>query len=224
MTKTSIFSFILLLSCTFLRSETITTVFKDKSHDALPTTFLTEIDGEITLTGKITTSNGVSVRNVKLTLKKGNTIISTLITDGAYTFANLDANETYTIELENMTDPYNGVTTFDIARIAKSILNIEPLNSNYSIMAANVSEVDNDNSVVDVMDLILIREFILRKIPALPGNTWNFVPSNYEFTTVAPNFPKPQPMSQSFTIKTASSPIEFNFVGIKEGDVNGTTR
>jgi hypothetical protein len=147
-----------------------------------------------------------------------------LITDGAYTFTNLDANETYTIELENMTDPYNGVTTFDMATIAWSILNVIPFENNYSLMAANVSEVDTDNSTVDVMDILLIRKFILRQIPALPGNTWNFIPSNYQFLMFAPNFPKPQPMSQSFTIKTASSPIEFNFIGIKEGDVNGTTR
>ncbi len=224
MTKTSIFSFILLLFCTISRSETMSTVFKDKSHVALPTTVLTEIDGDITLTGKITTPNGYSVRNVKLTLKKGNTIISTLMTDGVYTFSNLDANETYTIEIENNSDQFNGVTTFDMATIAWSILNVFPFENNYNLMAANVSEVDTDNSTVDVMDILLIRKFILRQIPVLPGNTWNFIPSSYQFSTVAPNFPKPQPMSQSFTIKTASSPIEFNFIGIKEGDVNGTAR
>ena len=226
MTKTNILSFVLLFFCVLSRGEQITTVFIDKSHDVSLISPLLNATGDITISGKIEAENGIAVSNVQLTLKQGNTILATTTTTalGTYAFPNLDANQTYTIEVAKNTDIYHGITTFDMNLITKSILGEVPLNSNYKLMAANVSENDTDNSTVDVLDVLLIRRTILRVDPSLPINTWSFIPSGYQFTTVAPNFPKPQPARQSFTITTASASIEFNFVGIKEGDVNGTAR
>lgn len=226
MTKTNIFSFILLFFCVLSKGEQITTVLNEKSHDVQLISPSLNATGDMTISGKIEAENGFAVSNVQLVLKQGNTILATTTTTnlGTYAFTNLDANQTYTIEVEKNTDVYNGITTFDMSLITKSILGEVPLNTNYKIMAANVSENDTDNSTVDVLDVLLIRRTILRVDPSLPVKTWSFIPSGYQFTTVAPNFPKPQPARQAFTITTASASIEFNFVGIKEGDVNGTAR
>ena len=226
MTKTNILSVILLFFCDLLRGEQITTVFIDKSHDVSLISPYLNVTGDITISGKIVAENGFAVSNAQLTLKQGNTILATTTTTtlGTYAFLNLDANQTYTIEVSKNTDVYIGITTFDMNLITRSILGEVPFSSNYKLMAANVSENDTDNSTVDVLDVLLIRRTILRVDPSLPINTWSFIPSGYQFTTVAPNFPKPQPTRRAFTITTASASIEFNFVGIKEGDVNGTAR
>lgn len=69
---------------------------------------------------------------------------------------NFSNKEPMVVNLEPL---YQGVTTFDIAKISKHILETENFNSDYQILAGDVN-VDTD---IDEIDMNTIREFINKK-------------------------------------------------------------
>ena len=140
-----------------------------------------------TITGTLSTENSQPAANVTLTATTSGTIANTTTTDASGSF-NFQVNQSanYVVKAAKLltTDKYAGVTTFDIARISKHLLDIETFTSPYQYIAADVDK-DGD---VDAGDMIHIRNFILRKTANLPGGVWRFVDKSYTFKNPADPF------------------------------------
>ena len=95
--------------------------------------------------------------------------------------------------------PLNGVTTFDLVLISKHILGIEVFNNPYKLIAADV----NNTGTITGLDLVIIRSLILHIIDEYPdGQSWVFDPA--------------------FHVVNFNDNTDYEFIGIKLGDVNGT--
>lgn len=139
--------------------------------------------------------------------------------DGYYSFANvpMNINECYlTVDKE---DEYiTDVSTLDLVKIVRHILDIQPFNSPYQLIASDVTGDDK----VKASDLTVHRKLILGVISELQASSpWVFLDESYEFNdpyypwndlgnmindphriTLTPNFEAP-----------------YNFVGIKLGNI-----
>lgn len=112
--------------------------------------------------------------------------------------------------------PLNGVSTFDLVLISKHILGIEPLNSQYKIIAADANK---SNSVTSI-DIVELRRLILGIYDSLPNITsWRFVDKYYVF----PNPLNPFEATFSEISIFSDIPNQHNndFIAVKVGDVNG---
>jgi len=110
----------------------------------------------------------------------------------------------------------NGVTTYDLVLISKHILGVEPLNSPYKMIAADV----NKSGSITTFDILETRKLILGINSSFPNNTsWRFVDADF-------SFPDPiNPFQSAFPegINCLSFPSPNNdFVAIKVGDVNSS--
>ena len=129
----------------------------------------------------------------------------------------LPKGKNYIIEPTKTINPLNGITTFDLILINKHILGIAPFSSSYQHIAADV----NKSGTITAFDLVQLRKLILNLIPNFPNNdSWRFVDSKYEFKTATPakeGFPERIEIDE-----VALNQMEFNFIGIKIGDINGS--
>lgn len=123
---------------------------------------------------------------------------------------------TFIVPIKN-DNPLNGVSTFDLVLISKHILGLEPLNSPYKIIAADV----NQSKSVTTFDIVEIRKLILGIYQSFPNSaSWRFVRENYVFPNPANPFAKPFPERDTvFVFETAERSA---FVAVKTGDVNHT--
>lgn len=111
----------------------------------------------------------------------------------------------------------NGVTTYDKVLIARHIEGVEPFNSPYKLIAADVDR----NGLIDSMDILEIENLILGIYTEFPNNTsWRFVDKSYTFPN--PNNPFLQAFPESITVQNIQAAVSLDFVGIKIGDVNFT--
>jgi Secretion system C-terminal sorting domain/Dockerin type I domain len=109
-----------------------------------------------------------------------------------------------------------GVSTFDIARISRALLDVEPFTSPYQRIAADVDK----SGSVDGGDMLFIRNFILRKTTSLPGGVWRFIDKNYIFKN--PENPFGEDFPEVVNIANAKATEAVNFIAIKLGDANDT--
>ncbi|WP_425412747.1 T9SS type A sorting domain-containing protein [Lewinella cohaerens] len=141
-------------------------------------------------------------------------------TDGTYNFSNLALGGDYSVTPYLNTNPLNGVTTFDIVKISKHILNVDVLDGPYKRIAADA----NRSGTITTLDLIQIRKLILNVITAFPNNTsWRFVEADYDFPEST------NPWSETFPElinenNLAGDILDADFVGVKIGDVNGSAQ
>ena len=176
-----------------------------------PTTF--------TISGNVQTHWGVPMPNVTVQLT-GSTTTST-VTDatGNYSFSNLTAGGNFTISPEKNTAPTNGVLTFDLALLSKHILGLQPLDSPWKIIAAEVS----GNNSVTTFDVVEIRKTILGLYTAFPASpSWRFYPASTVFADPTNPFQGGPPAT---TISVPNIQANFttgNFYGVKMGDVNNS--
>ena len=171
------------------------------------------------ISGTLKTENNVAVNNVSVSASTNGTIVGNGSSSATGTFnvtAPLDQNVQVKAVKIATEDKYAGVTTFDIARISKHLLDIEKLTSAYSIIAADVDK----SGEVDATDMLLIRNFILRKSSSLPGGIWRFIDKAYSFTNPTNPFGEDFPEVVNFT--KIPSAAAANFVAVKLGDVNTT--
>ena len=170
---------------------------------------------KVALGGKIANEEGESVENVSVELNNGNGSMTTDAT-GEFSFA-VPAGGDYTVTPMRTDDAANGVSTFDLIKISRHILNVELLDSPYKIIAADA----NGSNNISTVDLIAIRKVILRVANEFPNNTsWRFVDKSYAFQNAA------QPLKENFREvanfnNLAAAELTADFVAIKVGDVNG---
>lgn len=111
----------------------------------------------------------------------------------------------------------NGVTTHDIALITRHILNIEPFQSPYQMIAADVNRSGN----ITVLDVIALRQLILGITDTFPNNkSWRFIDKSYIFPNSGNPFQGPDAFPE-YAISDYSAK-NIHFIGIKVGDVNNS--
>lgn len=174
----------------------------------------------VTISGRALTESGVGIENVSVTLTGPGFAPITTFTDnmGQYVFNGVPPNALYKIRASLDINPLNGVTTFDLVLASKHILGIEPLNSPFKIIAADV----NSNGQVSVSDIVETRMLILGILTEFTRSpSWKFVPSDYVFPDPA------NPWSQEIPwgcrcVNAQCNSAGQDFIGIKIADVNNT--
>jgi hypothetical protein len=169
--------------------------------------------------GSLKTENAQPAKAVTLTASMAGTIAREVTTDatGDFTF-NVNQGSNYVVKAAKLVtdDKYAGVTTFDIARISKHLLDIEPFTSPYQHIAADVDK----SGAVDVADVLHVRNFLLRKTTSLPAGVWRFIDKSYQFKN--PSNPFAEDFPEAVNISNAKASEAVNFVAVKFADVNAT--
>jgi len=166
--------------------------------------------------GSVVTEDKLDIERVNVNLD-GSPLSIITKSDGQYAFDNMQLGGSYKVMPKKNINPLNGVSTLDLLMIQRHILGVQPLNSPYKIIAADINK-SNDISSVDLVEL---RKLILGIYDGFQGNeSWRFVPSTHKFKNNG------NPFEGGFAEYHALTPfntnVTANFVGIKIGDVNGT--
>jgi hypothetical protein len=168
----------------------------------------------VNVEGSVISKTGQIIKNATLYLGgfSQDTVIAGI--SGDYVFQ-VQQGESYTITpwKNNDQNILNGISTLDIVLMQRHILNVQPFQSPYTIIAADV---DGSQTVTN-MDMILTKALILQNISNYPGNAvWNFVNSDYVFAN--PQIPFPFETARAYSSVQQLSAQDF--IGVKLGDVN----
>ena len=168
------------------------------------------------LRGLITNEFGSIVLNVEVAVTDQiNDPIMNTIANGNFSIDDLNTCEDINVSLAKNDDYSNGISTLDMVLILKHILNIEPFNSPYKHIAADV----NNSGSISASDLVAIRKIILGTETTFPNNaSWRFIDANYNFLD---SNPLDEAFPEIFTV-SLSRDTDLNFVAVKIGDVNGS--
>ena len=173
--------------------------------------------GAASVSGIITTEATTRIEGVSVNLTGTSTATVTSGSDGRYSLPSLTLNGNYTVKPTLNKGFLNGITTFDLVLISRHILNTEPLNSPYKIIAADV----NNSKTLTTLDLIQLRKLILGIDLSFPNNdSWRFIPASFVFPD------RNNPWKTVFPESVSYNPIDghkrADFIGVKIGDVNQT--
>lgn len=181
-------------------------------------TFATQTLEMISVSGRVRYYAGdKALRGVNVSVTGDGTRSAVTGDEGRYAFE-LDAGRNYVVRphpVEESASRRGGVTTLDIALIRRHILATERLDSPYKVLAADV----NESQSISTLDIALIRRFILGIIDEMPGGSWLFVPSEFDFGD--PLRPWPADSRREFSILENDMENQ-DFIGVKRGDVNGS--
>ncbi len=193
-------------------------LMQDNVFEAMPMQEICGFFGESArLQGIVTTQFGATVLNVDIELSDGsNDVIASTIANGGFQVNDIATCEDIVVRLDKKDDYSNGITTLDMVLILKHILNIQAFDSPYQSIAADV----NKSNSISAADLVAIRKVILGTASTFPNNngSWRFIDADYNFLD---DNPLDEDFPETLTINL-SKDTDFNFVGVKVGDVNGT--
>lgn len=173
-------------------------------------------DGQVALSGKIQTEMGDPISEVKVQITDPSKEPYITGDDGTFRYEQLDGDVDYALIPEKDIDVKNGISTFDIIKIRKHILNTERFDSPYKMIAADV---DRSGSV-STLDLIQTQKLILGKLDEFPNNeSWRFVSKEYVFEENG------VPLKEDFleialVPKDSRRKDQVDFVAVKVGDVD----
>ena len=174
-------------------------------------------DGVGSIAGTIATENNNTVNDVEVTLSGTMDQFNITAADGGYTFTAQSGGD-YTVTPLLDLDHSNGVSTFDLVLISRHILGVQPLDSPYKMIAADV-----DNSeFISVSDLIQLRKLILSITSEFENNTsWRFVDAAYSFPQPTNPWSEEFPEVINVNNLAEGAAINGDFIGVKIGDVSG---
>jgi len=178
-----------------------------------------EICPLVTVEGAVFTENGTPLDAVSLFLDNETDSAREIWTDenGAYEFYSIDGCGDYAVYPQKDSNAKNGVSTLDLVLLRKHILNIDPLNSPYKLIAADADR----SGTISTFDLVSIRKVILDLENHFPNNSsWRFVPANYQF--LDPSDPFSTPFPEYISTDTLVGSFNQNFIAIKVGDLNNS--
>ncbi|MBP7273032.1 MAG: T9SS type A sorting domain-containing protein [Saprospiraceae bacterium] len=197
----------------------VTYISVQNNMSACPTPAGCGTGGTVTamIAGNIFNEEQVMVQDVHVGME-GSAATATTANNGHYELPNLPVNAAYAVIPSNNADPLNGVTTYDLVLISKHILGIEPLDSPYKIIAADVNKSGN----ITTYDLVQLRQLILHVYEVFPDNqSWRFVNAHHQFSNPAnpfvPTIPEVmavQPLNNDM--------MDADFIAVKIGDVNNS--
>ena len=168
----------------------------------------------VVVAGSIETEMAQMIESVSVVLDNSNNIEVTNAA-GSYAFGSLSTGSNFEIIPKKDDDYLNGVSTLDLIMIQRHILGIEPLDSPYKIIAADV----DGNQMINGVDLVELRKLILGIYVDLPNNdSWRFVSSDYQFLNDLD--PWVGNIDETYEIFNLSNNMVVDFIGVKIGDVN----
>ena len=188
------------------------------------TTYVVVEDNEGACTGLVSgsiagdnkTYYGETVSGIDVKLINVEIPVDTFTTedDGFYLFANLPTQSNYTVLPGKDGDDMNGVSTLDLLKIQKHLLDVEPFVSPYQYIAGDA----NNSEHVSVIDILELRKLILGIYSELPDNTsWRFVSSEFEFIDPV----KPWPFDEvRYYSPLLADQVKEDFIAVKVGDLN----
>ncbi len=182
---------------------------------------LTDCDGQtqFNISGSVYTETNEMMAEVMVHLEGFMEEDQMTDSSGAFDFVDLPEQQNYSIRPEKDTAPTKGVTTFDLVLISKHILGIEPLDSPYKMIAADI----NNSGTITTFDIVELRKLILYINTEFPSNTsWRFVDADYVFPE--PANPFAQAFPEVYSINDLTGDVQKNFVAIKVGDVNNSAQ
>ncbi|RMF32320.1 MAG: HYR domain-containing protein, partial [Bacteroidetes bacterium] len=214
--------------CTQLGNHTVTLTVTDQAGNSAfcQTTVVVQDNFGVcppstqtaTIAGRLDDAFGEPLHQMVVGLSGGINMAVHTDVDGTYDFQGLPKGLSYTVKPTYDKDPLNGVTTFDLVLIQRHILNIEPLDSPYKRIAADV----NKSGSITTLDLVELRRLILGRISNFTNNqSWRFVPADYVFKNPDQAPAEDFPESLEFQGLDGNR-WNQNFIGIKVGDVNGS--
>jgi hypothetical protein len=169
------------------------------------------------VSGQVMREDSAAVADVEMTLSSPSLSPQAFTTDstGMYAFEDMPANYSYTLTPRRDGDDLNGISTYDVALLNKHILGIEPLDSPYKRIAADV----NNSGSISTLDVIQLRRVLLGILPSFPhSESWRFVPRNHAF--INPLNPWGTPWLTSLTYESLESTVQQDFIAIKVGDMD----
>ncbi|WP_367392944.1 proprotein convertase P-domain-containing protein [Lewinella sp. LCG006] len=174
--------------------------------------------GTGTIQGVIATENNETVEGVEVSVN-GNVATMTTNADGTFSFV-LPAGGDYSVAPYLNANFLNGVSTFDLVLMSKHILGVQPLNSPYKYIAADV----NNSETITTLDMIQLRKLILNIDTEFANNTsWRFV--NADFVFPVANNPWFTEFPEVANVNNLPEAVlTADFVGVKIGDVNGSAQ
>ncbi len=171
----------------------------------------------LSISGMVRTHWGAPMPNVEIQLSGGANAVVRTNANGQYLFGGLNAGLNYTVRPVRDTNPVNGLTTFDLSIVNKHILNIEPMDSPWKIIAADV----NGSNSVTTLDLLDARRVILALVANFPiVPSWRFFPATATFADPTRPFEGGLPAEQLQFTNLQQSVQGADFIGVKVGDVN----
>ena len=179
-----------------------------------PTTF--------SLSGNIVTEDLLSVKEVTIELDAMAEMTDNSNAEGDYQIDHIPyyTDSTYIIKPTKITNPLNGVTTYDLVLISKFILGLHEFDSPYQYIAADV----NKSGTITAIDIVKLRQLMLAVTNEFPNNNvWRFVDANFEFPSIETTNPLTVDFPESITPNDL--PIDsmgHNFIAVKIGDINGS--
>ncbi len=174
-------------------------------------------DDLVVISGHIYTEEEEMVAHVRVEVNGGDYTDYTG-TDGQYGFTQLPIGGDYTLTPMHDTLPGNGVSTLDMLYLQLHILQLQPLNSPYKLIAADV----NNNGQISTLDLVYMQKLILGLLEEFPNNTsWRFVDADYIFPDST------NPWYEVFPEVLNYNNLEFDdlaadFIAVKVGDLNSS--
>ena len=174
----------------------------------------------LSIEGKLNRENTTAIKAqvVLSDVQSGALVEQPLTTDFKFTGIKRDA--IYKVTPTRPKDWLNGLSTFDIALISKHILDIQPLNSPYKLIAADV----NGDGDISAADMLYLRRLVLRVMDSVPrSQPWRFVPSAFVFKTPEEALTTAFPQFLMYDHPT-NNINNADFLAIKTGDVNLSAR
>jgi lysyl endopeptidase len=166
----------------------------------------------VTITGKLTTVSGAALTNQTVTI---GTNTATTNTTGVFSFNNIPVNTPLNVKITRTANPTNGVDAVDILLMRRHILSTVPITSKLRLFAADV----DGNQEIDAIDVLQMRRVILGTRETLPVPSWRFIPT---FVLLDANFPFNLTIPDVFEVSFTASTNNFDFIGVKIGDVDNT--
>lgn len=170
-----------------------------------------------TISGTVRTPTGAPMPGVVVHISGD--VNSFVISDalGHYA-ATLPKGGAYSLAPYSNAQPLNGVSTFDLVMISRHIDGVEPLDSPYKIIAADIT----NEGLIGLPDTVELRKLILGQITEFVFNTsWRFVRADYVFPNPTNPFQPPYPENYATPNLTADV-TDMDFIGVKIGDINNS--
>ncbi len=171
----------------------------------------------VILGGNIFTEFSLGVPDVLVNVNDG--FLSTY-TDGtgAYVLSVL-LGGSYTLRPLLDENPLQGVSTLDLVLLSRHILNVDPLDSPYKLIAADV----NRSNTISTLDLVELQKLILGIYESFPNNTsWRFVDAAYVFPDPADPWAGGGFPEEIMVANAYDDMDNLDFIAVKIGDLNNS--
>lgn len=136
---------------------------------------------------------------------------------GYYKFDSLINGRNYEIEVSKEGDFLNGMSTFDLAIITRSLLGLENLSNPILLYSADL----NASSSVTTFDLALYQKFIIGADSSFTAPNWHFFNEDIDLTASVNTWDTKNIKARIYENLTTSI-TDANFVGNKTGDMNNS--